>query len=353
MKQIILGALIFLMPSCIDTKEDSRNVRWDADKAQTWNQNQDWIVGCNFIPSNAINQLEMWQDDTFDPELINKELAWAHELGFNAMRVYLHSMVWKDNPEAFKKNIDTYLEIADKNNIQTCFVLFDDCWNPDAELGIQPHPKSGIHNSGWLRDPLDKFRADTLQLYPDMQAYVTDILTTFKDDDRILIWDLYNEPGNNGYGETSLPLVKKVFEWGRLVNPSQPLTVGVWNLDFKEMNQYQINNSDIISYHNYSDSNNHQQWIDSLKQTGYPLLCTEYMARTLNSTFQTIMPLLKNKKIGAFNWGFVSGKTNTIFAWSDPRPDGNEPELWFHDIYRPDKTPFNEEEIVFIKNITN
>jgi len=149
-----------------------------------------------------------------------------------------------------------------------------------------------------------------------------------------------------------LPLLQKAFDWAREVNPSQPLSVGVWNSDLIELNNFQLANSDVITYHNYSDRDTHKKWIDSLKTYGRPLICTEYMARTRNSTFQTIMPMLKEENIGAYNWGLVSGKSNTIYAWDTPIPSGKEPEIWFHDIFRKDGTPYSQEEVELIKRLT-
>lgn len=149
-----------------------------------------------------------------------------------------------------------------------------------------------------------------------------------------------------------MPLLQNVFQWGREVNPSQPLSVGVWNKELLELNTFQLANSDVITYHNYGDVEDHQQWIDSLRTYGRPMICTEYMARTRNSRFDNIMPLLKKENIGAYNWGLVAGKTNTIYAWDTPMPDGREPEVWFHDIFRKDGTPYKPEEVELIKKLT-
>lgn len=327
-----------------------QQMRWSPEKANAWYAKQGWLRGCNFQPSSAINQLEMFQAETFDTVTINRELEWAEELGFNVMRVYLHHLLWTSDREGFKKRLDTYLRISTAHKIKTLFVFFDDCWNDTAWIGKQPAPKPGVHNSGWVRDP-----GSMIHKHPDtikvLEAYVKDILFTFKNDNRILMWDLYNEPGNSGFFEKSFPLLKKVFEWARQVNPSQPLSVGIWNngMRYKALNQFQINNSDIITYHNYSYVDDHRNAIDTLRKYGRPLICTEYMARRNASLFQLIMPLLKEQNVGAINWGFVSGKTNTIFAWDTPVKDGKEPSLWFHDIYRRDKSPFSADEIRFIK----
>ncbi len=325
---------------------------WTKEKAAAWYANQPWLIGANFQPSTAINQVEMWSADSFDAPTIDKELGWAEELGFNLMRVYLSSEVWKNDPQGLKKRIDEYLTISDKHGIKTLFVIFDDCWNEETIAGKQPAPKPGVHNSGWVQDPAVSLRADTAKLYPVLEKYVKDIISSFKDDKRILLWDLYNEPGNSQHGINSLPLLRNVFKWARQPNPTQPLTAGVWYFETNELNVFQLQNSDVISYHNYVNENEHQLWINLLKTYDRPLICTEYMARRNNSRFQNILPLLKRNHVGAINWGFVSGKTNTIFAWDEPRPDEKEPPLWFHDIYRQDKTPFDPSEVEFIKKIT-
>jgi hypothetical protein len=249
--------------------------------------------------------------------------------------------------------LNTYLDISTKHGIKTLFVIFDDCWNDTAWAGKQPAPKTGIHNSGWVRDP-----GTMLYSHPDtlkaLEAYVKDLIGSFKNDNRILLWDLYNEPGNSQQFDKSMPLLQKVFAWAREVNPSQPVSAGVWNNNprFANLNKFQLENSDVITYHNYNYIDHHKNAIDTLRKFGRPLICTEYMARKNGSVFQLIMPLLKKENIGAINWGFVSGKTNTIYAWGTPMPDGKEPELWFHDIYRKDKTPFSKYEVEFIKSIS-
>jgi len=335
-----------------ENKEQASRAVWSKQQANEWYKDKPWYRGANFNPSTAINQLEMWQEATFDPETIDRELGWAADIGMNAMRVYLHHLAWKQNPEGFKNRMEKYLEIADSHGISTLFVFFDDCWNDTYSEGKQPEPKIGTHNSGWIQDP-GKRLYESPELIADLEAYVKDVMKRFANDKRVIMWDLYNEPGNSGYGDKSLPLLEKAFEWGREINPSQPLTAGVWNDELHNLNKFQLENSDVITYHNYQDSAHHAQMIARLQEYGKPMLCTEYMARTRNSTFQAIMPMLKAHKIGAFNWGLVSGKTNTIYAWDTPIESGEEPEVWFHDIFRRDGSAFSEEEITLIKKLTS
>lgn len=326
--------------------------QWSIQKAHEWYSEHKWITGANFNPSTAINQLEMWQEATFDSETINRELGYAQTIGFNTMRVYLHSLAYKADPIGFKKRMDSYLKIADKRGIKTMFVFFDDVWEKTPKSGKQPQPKPGVHNSGWMQDPGDPASKE-LKNFPELEIYVKDILKTFANDKRVLMWDLYNEPGNSEKFTSSMPLLKVVFKWAREVNPTQPLTAGLWNWDFKELNAFQALNSDIITYHEYNDTEKHKLIINLLKTHGRPLICTEYMARTRNSRFSNILPLLKNENIGAINWGLVAGKSNTIYAWDTPIESGEEPDEWFHDIFRKDGSPYREDEVNLIRKLNS
>jgi hypothetical protein len=353
-KLIYLILTVFAVYSCNSgrkTESKELSQRWTIEKAKQWETENGWLRGSNFNPSTAINQLETWQAESFDTATINRELGWAQGIGMNVMRVYLHHLAWEIDKEGFKKRMDSYLTIADKHHIKTVFVFFDDCWNPTYKAGKQPDPKPGVHNSGWVRDPGDLLYSDTA-LSKTLETYVKDVLTTFKDDKRIVLWDLYNEPGNSGYGNRSMPLLQKVFQWGREVNPSQPLSSAVWNLKLKDLNKFQVENSDIITYHNYESPEKHQAAIDTLKRYNRPLVCSEYMARRNNSLFTNIMPMLKKNNISAINWGLVAGKSNTKYAWDEPIPDGSEPKLWFHEIFHPDGTPYKQEEVDLIKSLT-
>lgn len=343
--------LIVLLAATLANDAAAQRKVWSQKKAAKWYRQWDWQRGSNFIPANAINQLEMWQAATFDTAIINRDLGYAASIGLNTMRVFLHHAAWEQDPAGFKQRMNTYLDIAHRKGISTMFVLFDDCWNKTYAHGTQPVPKVGVHNSGWLQDPGIR-RETSPRLTDTLERYVKDVLTTFRKDKRIFLWDLYNEPGNSDYGSKSLPLLKQVFVWARSVKTIQPISSGVWNEKLIELNEFQLNNSDVITYHNYADEKAHQNAIDTLRKYSRPLICTEYMARTRGSRFENIMPLLKKEHIAAYNWGLVSGKTNTIYAWDAPMPDGAEPPVWFHDIFRVDGTPFNPEEIKLIKSLT-
>ena len=351
----IVGVLAFT--ACKPKQQEKQKVsaHWSEAKAQRWGKKNGWLCGSNFNPSTAINQLDTWQADSFDKATIDRELGWAEGLGMNVMRIYLHHLAWQVDKEGFKKRMSTYLEISEKHGIKTIFVFFDDCWSDVYAAGKQPDPKLGVHNSGWIQDPgILLFKDATLNT--TLESYVKDVLTTFKNDKRIILWDLYNEPGNSDYNNKSLPLLKKVFEWGWAVHPSQPLTSAVYNgkenEKIYEIRKFQAENSDIITYHNYDGPEQHQKVVDTLKIYNRPLICTEYMARKYNSLFTNITPMLKKQNIGAINWGFVTGKTNTKYAWGDVISDGSDPILWFHDILYPNGKPFKQEEVDLIKSLT-
>ena len=288
-------------------------------------------------------------------------------------------------------------------------VFFDDVWNPQPQLGKQPEPIPNVHNSGWVQSPGAKLLRDTLA-HGKLESYVKGVLENFANDERVLIWDLYNEPGQVGIASYeiskertkvlynkigveitdenyplydlkqiddrtnkqyyTLQLLKKVVGWARDINPSQPITSGIydWNSDWgnfeelSELDQFILSSSDIISFHEYGDKTSLIKRIEQLNQYKRPLMCTEYLNRGNNSggwidgkegnTFEAYLPLFKKKKVAAYNWGFVSGKTGTIYPWKswDSIYTG-APEKWHHDIFYKDGEPFSEKEVRFIKEI--
>jgi hypothetical protein len=332
-------------------------LRWSIEKANEWYARQPWLVGCNFIPSNAINQLEMWQVETFDPATIDRELGWAAGLGFNTIRTFLHDLAWEADAERFKQRIDCFLDIASRHGIRPSLVIFDDCWNSDPKIGAQPAPRPGIHNSGWVQSPGVAIVNRGASAWGRLATYVKDIIGSFADDERILLWDLYNEPGNSSNGDKSLPLVKAIFEWARAANPSQPLTAGVW-FDNQPLNEFQLAASDVITFHHYWEPDKLEREIKKLKAHGRPVLCTEWLARTTGSLVRTNLPVFARENVGCFNWGLVAGKTNAVYQWKELNPVNENidlqvgPEVWFHDLLCADGTPYDRTEIELFQKLT-
>ena len=342
-------AVLILVAVPARATEPTAPPRWSREQAAGWYEKQPWIVGCNFLPSTAINQLEMWQADSFDPKTIDRELGFAESIGMNAVRVYLHDIAWEQDPKGFKARLGEFLGIAAKHRIRPIFVIFDDCWRDNPKAGKQPEPVPGVHNSGWVRSPGSKAVNDAAK-WDRLEKYVTDVLSSFGKDERILMWDLYNEPGNSGQDARSLPLLKATFGWARSSRPIQPLTAGLWYGN-KELNDWQLGASDVVTFHNYNDAADLRAQIRRLSETGYPLICTEWMARTANSRPDPNLKVFKETKVGCLNWGLVSGKSNTIYPWGSKKGTP-EPKVWFHDLFRPDGTPFDAGEIALFRELT-
>jgi hypothetical protein len=346
------------------------NSRWSESQANEWYQHQGWLVGSNFLPADAINELEMWQADTFDPQEIDKELGWAEGLGMNTMRVFLHDLLWQQDSAGFQKRLDTFLGIASRHHIRPLLVLFDSCWDPNPKLGPQHPPIPGVHNSGWVQSPGAKALEDPSQ-EPRLRAYVEGVVGAFAKDPRVLAWDVWNEPSNtNGgaYGkiepkdkqEHVLALLPKVFSWARSVHPTQPLTSGLWIGDWSSpekldpIGRVQLEQSDVISFHNYSWPEDFEQHVVWLEQYKRPLLCTEFMARPMGSTFDTILPIAKKHNVAAINWGLVAGKSQTYLPWDSwEKPYVLQPPpVWFHEVFHADGTPYREREAELIQELT-
>jgi hypothetical protein len=346
--------------------------RWSEAQANEWYAKQPWPVGADYIPRDAINQLEMWQAATFNPQQIDQELGWAQAIGMNTMRVFLHDLLWQQDPAGFQQRMNTFLAIADKHKIRPVFVLFDSCWEPEPKLGPQHPPIPGVHNSGWVQGPGMTPLADPTQ-YPRLEAYVKGVVGAYANDPRILAWDLWNEPDNGDDESYDKPqkekgknglvaeLLPQVFAWARSQHPIQPLTSGVfygdWNdlSKLKPVQKIQLGQSDILSFHNYSWPEEFEKHIVQLQTFHRPIFCTEYMARSAGSTFDTILPVAMKYRVAAINWGLVNGKTQTNLPWDSwQRPYVlDKPTLWFHDVFYPDGKPYRQHEVDQIRQLTS
>lgn len=352
----------------------SKTTLWTAEEANVWYQQQAYLKGANFLPANAINQLEMWQAETFDPARIDQEMGWAAALGMNTMRVFLHDLLWEHDQEGFTQRIDMFLDICAKHGIKPMIVLFDSCWDPFPALGKQRDPLPGIHNSGWLQSPGAHALQDPTQ-YARLERYVKGVVSAFAQDPRVLIWDVWNEPCNQNllsYGPQHLnqepadklqyveALLPQVFAWVRSVGPDQPLTSGLWRGEWNDhdklepIHKIQIENSDLITFHNYEAPPVFEGRVRSLEKYGRPIICTEYMARNMDNRFDNIVPLAKSLNVGLYNWGFVAGKSQTFIpwdSWQNPYVGERQVALWFHDIFYEDGTPYNPAEIAALKAV--
>ncbi|MEO8594330.1 MAG: 1,4-beta-xylanase [Candidatus Solibacter sp.] len=344
--------------------------RWTEKAINEWYARQPWLVGANYVPATAINQLEMWQTESFDPVWMDTELGRAEGLGMTTLRVFLHDLMWKQDAGAFQSRINKFLSLCDKHKIKPIFVLFDSCWDPFPDMDTPRPPKPGVHNSGWMQSPGIAGLRDPGQT-ERLRQYVQGIIGAYRYDKRVLAWDLWNEPDNtndSSYKSIEPPnkvalvqaLLPKVFEWARAMLPEQPLTSGVWKGDWNDpakltpIQKTQLEQSDFITFHNYdgpAEFEKRVQWLQAYKR---PIICTEYMARPRGSTFQAILPIGKKYNVGMINWGLVNGKTQTHLpwdSWQKPYTE-KEPAVWFHDIFHKDGTPYSEDEVGFIRQMT-
>jgi hypothetical protein len=364
--RIILAALLAttaVLAAPVEARE-----RWSEAQAKAWYDKQPWLVGANFAPATAINQLEMWQAETWDPKRIDYELGLAQGIGMNTMRVFLHDQLWTQDPEGFKRRIDEFLTIAQRHGIRPLFVLFDSCWDPNPVLGPQHPPIPGVHNSGWVQGPGLPGLRDRSR-YPAYKAYVQGVVGAFANDQRVLGWDLWNEPDNDASQykgqEGKEPLVRallaQVFDWALAADPSQPITSGVWQHDdwtptggkLTPMEKLQLNRSDVITFHDYSWPEKFEDRARQLLSYNRPIICTEYMARGNGSTFDGTLPIAKRMNIGMMNWGFVDGDTQTRLPWDSWQKPYvmAEPTIWFHEVFRNDGTPYRKAETDLIRTL--
>ena len=344
--------------ACADTQQ------WSRDKANAWYAQQRWLIGSNYVPTDAINQLEMWQADTFNPTQIDKELGWAQAIGMNTMRVFLHDQLWAQDAAGFRKRIDEFLAIAARHKIKPLLVFFDSCWDPNPKLGPQHPPIPGVHNSGWVQSPGRAGLADAAN-YPKLKVYVQGVIGAFAKDDRILGWDLWNEPDNGKPDQQFAQvaqLLPQVFAWAREADPSQPLTSGVWHNDdwsptaqVNAIEKVQLEQSDIITFHVYDWPEVLERRIKELQPYGRPIVATEYLARGAGSTFDTSLPVARRYNVGMINWGFVLGKTQTNFPWDSwQKPyTQSQPLVWHHDVFHADGKPYRQAEIDQIRALTS
>ncbi len=297
---------------------DIASQTWSVEKAADWQRNLGWRAGTNFIPSNAVNQLEMWQPETFDPSTIDRELQYAEKIGFSVIRVYLHDLLWDNYNEnqnsEFLYRVEDFLAIADRHKMKVMLVFFDSCWQPEPEAGEQPEPYPGVHNSQWLQSPgYDAVYSE--KLFNSLKPYFQSVLTHFKDDSRVVAWDVWNEPSNSKYQEDRiLPLYLKVVSWFREIAPSQPMTAPVWDNiiegHYSALQVAQLQTSDIISFHSYTNASSLRKTINNLQEfsPSRPILCTEFVARTAGSVFEPHLDIMKDNNVIAINWGLVTGE---------------------------------------------
>ena len=351
-------------------------MRWSKEKIWEWYNSRPWLRGCNYMSADCANRIDQWQELGFEDRFktTEEELKLMQNTGFNTVRLIIEYVVWKEEHDGFMERFDRYLSLCAKYGISCMIVLANDCMPPKTERWKMPyvgkqeydwgyhggkmHSQHGSHNG-----PAPHFYLDDEESREDYFKMVEEIVTKYKDDERICIWDLYNEPGNSQRQDITLPNLKRMFDTVRGIDPSQPLTVGVFKIRGDEsvplnsLEQYAIDNSDIISYHFYRDYNEHVKIIKRLKKEGRPILNTEWLGRCLGNDVFTLFPLFYLEKIGCYNWRFVAGKYQTYEPWESTwikYECGEDTDVdftkWFHDLYRPNHRAYDPKEIKLIKD---
>jgi hypothetical protein len=321
---------------------------WSKDKAWQWYRSAGVIRGCNYLPRSAVNMTEMWQRETFDPNTIDQELGWAKAAGLNTVRVFVQYLVWMADADGLKARFEKFLALAARHGIGVMPVLFCDCSFSGKEpyLGKQDEPIPGVHNSGWVPSPGLK-RVTDRTAWVGLEKYVRGMTAAFARDRRVLMWDLYNEPGNSNMGDKSLPLVEATFAWARAERPSQPLTAGPW-ADLKSpMSRRMMELSDVVSFHGYDDPAGLEAKIRLCQSFGRPVVCTECLRRQC-SNFRQFLPVFARHGVGWVNWGLVAGRTQTYMPWGSKRGDTMPPQ-WQHDLLHPDGRAYDKAELELIR----
>lgn len=340
--------------------------QWSAQQAWTWYRAQPWLRGCNFVSSDSRDAFDWLQSDNFEAKksTTDRELALAAQLGFNSIRIILPYELWRQEHDAFLQHLETYVGLAAGHGISVMMVLANDCcYKKEKFQAPVPGPQKvdwgyhgGVFNSvhvvleenevgynPYLDEP------DTFSCYLKM---VKEIVTRYAKDERVVLWNILNEPGNSRRNMLVAEPMKELFCATRACDPIQPLTADVWSPDGQEVEELAARLSDVISFHEYRPYPDFVQRIAQLKRWGRPLICTEWMSRTTHSTVKEIFPLLYLERIGCYNWGFVNGKSQmnetTQAAWEIYARQGEACEMdmvsWMHDLYRPSLRPYDPAE---------
>jgi hypothetical protein len=323
--------------------------RWDEIRIWRWYEDLGAVKGVNYIPRTAVNSVEMWMEDTFDPETIDEELGWAQEAGYTSIRVQLQFAVWQADPDGFRDRVDKLLEMAAKHGLRVVPVLFDDL-NRAGEpprVGPQPEPVPDEHNSRWVPSPGADAVKDRNQ-WPALEKYVQDVMGRFKRDKRVLYWDLYNTAGNGGLGEESLPLLDQTFNWARAIEAAQPLAVPAWREFGSAMAARKLERSDLITFQSFDSAESIEARIQLLQRYNRPIICSDWLMRQVGNDFKQVLPVFAIYRVGWFNQGLVSGKTHRPIQEARYRAE-KDPDVWQQDVLNNDGTPYDPEEVELIQ----
>ena len=355
--------------------------RWSEERAWEWYLSKPWPVGCNYVPANTFHCMELWQDDLHEEVLLSvrEEIALMKNIGFNTVRMFLPFFAWYLDGDGFFDKLDKLLSALDEAGITMMPVLFNDC----VGFGPKPEKIEPIRHTGWYAYDVgvhggvkadNPFMAegervgwilfDEPEWHMPQEAYVTALITRFKADERIIAWDLWNEPGNSNRRDRSIPYLKRVFEVARAISPVQPLTVACWSYphDFGKNEQAELEPiqklavelSDVITFHQYERFENVLRVVEKLEKLGRPMMNTEWLNRILDNFWEDNLRLYHEKRIGSYSWGLVAGKSQHFLPWDHLREHaGLDLTRWQHDLFHEDHSPYDAKEIDFLRRLLN
>lgn len=351
--------------------------RWSESKAQEWYDKLPWLRGCNFIGSDCANRFDMWQSYKAEEKLATakRELALCEDIGFNTVRIWIIFESWLNEPQFFMQMLEEYISICAEHHLAVMLCLTSEEDLPCGEysdfrpirVGEQKYAV-GYHQGQFPesaeRAALPKWHyAQSTELAPKFWQMIKDIVNKYATDERILCWNIYNEPGITLKEDECIPVLTKMFETVRACDPIQPVTADVWrglNEDDSpktKVEEIALKNSDIISFHNYSSYCKFCKLVDAFSIYNRPIFCTEWLHRINHNIVGEIYPLLYIKNIANYCWGFVVGKTQTNEPWDilwneyyDPNKNVDyDFTKWQHDLFRPNFRPYDPTEIDLIK----
>ena len=207
--------------------------------------------------------------------------------------------------------------------------------------------------------------------YDAFNEMVREIVSKYAKDERVEIWNIYNELGNGRRRDKSVPAMERFFATARACDPIQPLTADTWTIVYwsddplhperTPLNPWEkraVELSDVVSYHDYHNYESSVMTIKYLRDTYHrPLLNTEWLHRMQHNTVQTHLPLFYLERVGSYHWGFVAGLNQTYEPWESMWTRYERGDLpadvdftkWQHDILRPNLRPYDPHEIETIK----
>ena len=358
----------------------ARQGPWTKERAWEWYNAQPWIRGCNYMPASAANRVDQWQalgaEERFAE--VERELALAEKVGFNTLRLIVEHQgfgVWLADPDGFRARFERYLQILAKHKLRAIVVLGNDCSRP-KELWELPKPgvqkyDVGYHGGrrvtqhGSLPNAVGYTTVDDPALRPKFYAMCEELMTRHRDDDRILFWNLWNEPGNNNRNDLTMRDLRELFARAWKIDPKQPLAADVWTMRSDRpdtahpVERLAGDLSDIISYHRYANAREQKATIDLIRaRWGRPMVNTEWLARLLGDTVEDCYPLFAQEKVGAVCWGLVAGKYQTYEPYEPMWKSQFEffrrdlpVTKWYHDLFRPSHHPYDPYEVAIIRHV--